>query len=248
MLKKFVAGLAALVLGGCLEYNDSIRMEPSGKGTFRMEVAVPAGSEMQLPDDSASDVFGTDSLKARFARIRGVHADSLYDTVVGEKRLLVAVLRYDSLAALVEVGGNVSSENFVGNLAVSKDENGLHYYRRLDPYKENSGPEDGFDAIAQAIMHSMMGTLFWSYTVQYPGKVLEANTASNLIDSAAGKVTWRFPATDVMNTPLEMKARFALPVPKESEISWVLYGVVTATVVLLLAFIAILLRWRAGRR
>lgn len=45
-----------------------------------------------------------------------------------------------------------------------------------------------------------------------PGKILEANTTADRIDSAAGRVTWKVLATDVSGKPFQMVVRYREPV------------------------------------
>lgn len=197
---------------GCVEYTDEVRLLPGGGGEFQMQIAIPSDIEAGSGEEGDMDFFQVDSLRARFTRIAGVHLDSIGVAENDGKKTMKAYLRFDSLAALALVGGADAEENFLGTVALRTEGKDKVFERVLNANLSQEIPEENTNSLALGMMKGVLGSTYWSYTLVVPGKILEANTTADRIDSAAGRVTWKVLATDVSGKPFQMVVRYREPV------------------------------------
>jgi len=237
-----VSLLALLFLGGCIEYNDSLALKTDGSGSFEMRISIPSDLDMSMPGDSTADFFQKDSLQARLSRVPGVQLDSIRIERKEGMQSLVASMRFDSLASLQGISGENPQEDFLGKITQRKLEDGILFERIINPGDSSNGPEDQMDQLAVGVVNEMMGAIYWTYSLQVPGRILEANTSADRIDSLSGKVSWRILSTDIAGKPLTLKVKY------ESKNKWPWTAWVTLGIVLVVLMVALFSLYRKIQR
>lgn len=199
-------------LSSCLEYSDHLAVDSHGKGSFQMELSIPADLDLDSLDSTTDDFFQSQTLRARFESIEGLHLDSMIIYTRSGKKNMRAYLRFDHLQALALAGGRNPQENFIGELQQQNQGDTVLFKRYIHPYDGRIGPEDRMDSLTLGMMQGLMSSIQWNYSLTVPGALVEAYPSPTHVDSAAGQVVWNFPIQHVAKQPIEMWVRY-IPQP-----------------------------------
>lgn len=195
-------------LSGCLEYSDHLVVDFHGKGSFQMELSIPADLDLDPLDSTTDDFFQSQTLRARFESIEGLHLDSLVMHSHSGKKNMRAFLRFDHLKALALAGGANPQENFMGELYQQNQGDTVLFKRYIHPYDGRLGPEDRMDSLTLGMMQGFMSSIQWNYSLTVPGVLVEVYPTPTQIDSVSGHVVWSFPIQHVAKKPIEMWVRY----------------------------------------
>ena len=179
--------LILITVTGCIGYNEETWLKKNGSGKIFFELSVPGLAE--------DNVLSEEGLAESFAKTKGIkllEAKSYHDN--GNK-VVQATIAFDSLKAL-----NEHKEAFWGEISLEKGKRGQLLFTKVISLGTNEKTA-GFSEAA-----SMLQGYQWKYTVHFPYKVSDANTAERLIDTKKNTVTWEVSLAGLASGSRELKA------------------------------------------
>lgn len=236
----FMVALAVLVLGGCVEYRESLVLERDESGTLAMAIGV---NETLLRAAAVAE-SGLYDPEAALAALRAQPdlqvIESRTETREGT-RWLHLVLTFESVAALNEINHIEQYRGLFGTIALTEDAAGRQVLTRTIQARL---PEKIEGSFLPSLIAPMVAGYPWSYAMRFPARVVESNgeTAGGP-DGDAKVVHWRFSLGDLVSEPQVMRTRFA-----RTGVGPVGIAIGAALMVLGIAFARILQRRRKPSR
>ena len=207
-MRAFVPALAlaALILGGCVEYRESLVLERDGSGTVAMAIGV---NETLLRAAEVADSAIHDPAAA-LAAIEAQHGlrviESRAETREGT-RWVHLVLTFDSLADLNGIDRIEPYQGQFGNIALTESSAGRRVLART---VHPALPEKVEQSFLSPLLVPMFTGYSWSYEVRLPARVLESNGETVTgPDGDANVVRWSFDLGDLVDEPRVMEATIA---------------------------------------
>lgn len=134
-------------------------------------------------------------------------------------------LEFDSVEQLAKLGTEEDSFPFIGEISVITDDDGnLSFERNLNLHDDEAQE-----------MAFMFANTYWEFSIQFPGKVLYANTVDQNIDDETNTVTWIFSLASLMQKPQQMKATIVPP----SNVGFEAYLLIIAIFLLVVVYVVI---------
>lgn len=222
MTKWKVALLTIMLLlfVGCVDYQESLTLNYDGSG----ELGILFGMDMSMFDmfpgfdfeddedfdeDFADDYADEDSVVLgslnEVEGVRVLRSEQYRDEQSWEwEDLLVA---FDSLEALEEAHREADADR-LGTLVWHRDGPGVWLFERVLPFMADLDGEP-MDDMAWQMMGGLLGDTLFSYSVTFPGRVLEANVPAEQIDQSTNTVTWKFTVGSMLEENQVLHARVA---------------------------------------
>ena len=202
----FVVALAVLVLGGCVEYRESLVLERDESGTLAMAIGV---NETLLRAAAVAE-SGLYDPEAALAALRAQPdlqiIESRTETREGT-RWLHLVLTFESVAALNGVNRIEQYRGLFGTIALTENAAGQQVLTRTIQARL---PEKIEGSFLPSLIAPMVAGYPWSYEMRFPARVVESNgEAAGGPDGDAKVVRWRFSLGDLVAEPQVMRTRFA---------------------------------------
>ena len=202
----FVVALAVLVLGGCVEYRESLVLERDESGTLAMAIGV---NETLLRAAAVAE-SGLYDPEAALAALRAQPdlqvIESRAETREGT-RWLHLVLTFESVAALNGVNRIEQYRGLFGTIALTENAAGQQVLTRTIQARL---PEKIEGSFLPSLIAPMVAGYPWSYEMRFPARVVESNgEAEGGSDGDAKVVRWRFSLGDLVAEPQVMRTRFA---------------------------------------
>ena len=205
-MRPFALALAFLVLGGCVEYRESIVLERDESGTVVMAIGVNEAL-LRAAEVAESGVYDPASALDALRALPGLRIiESRAETRDGS-RWLHLVFTFESLAALNGINRIEQYRALFGTVALT--ENGVGQQMLTRTVRARL-PE----AIGESFLPSLIAPVIagypWSYEMRFPARVVESNgAAATGPDGDARVVRWTFNLADLVSEPRVMHATFA---------------------------------------
>ncbi len=206
MLLLLVVG--ALIFAGCVDYQEEMTLNADGSGIMTVLVGMDMSMFSMFEDmeedgleDDADDEGGLE-FSEDFADVEGVEILEEESYRDGDWEWSRVVIAFDSLEALAESQGD---DGDLGVITWSQGPDGRWYFERELPIMGAEDDEE-LDQEALNMMAGFLGDSSFTYSVVFPGAVLEANTDEELIEFAESRVTWTFPQIDLMRESVTLRA------------------------------------------
>jgi len=202
----FVVALAVLVLGGCVEYRESLVLERDESGTLAMAIGVNE-TLLRAAEVAESGLYDPDSALAALQAQPGLQViESRTETQEGT-RWLHLVLTFESLAALNGINRIEHYRGLFGTIALTENTAGQQVLTRTVQARLPERIEKSF---LPTLIAPMVAGYPWSYEMRFPARVVESNgeTASGS-GGDAKVVRWSFSLGDLVSEPQVMRTRFA---------------------------------------
>ena len=204
-MRPLLLALAVLILGGCVEYRESLVLERDASGTVVMAVGV-SEALLRAAEVAESGLYDPASVLTALQAQQGLQViESRTGTREG-MRWLHLVLAFDSLAALNGVDRIEQYRGLFGTVALSENASGQRVLTRTIHARL---PEKIGKSFLPSLIAPMFARYPWSYEVRFPAKVLESNGESAGGEGDAQLVRWRFNLGDLVAEPRVMRATFA---------------------------------------
>ena len=235
MLARAVAGsavwLAALTLGGCLDYREILEIRPDGSGRIELIQEVDRETYDQIVDLAASfdssdstslPRFDEETLRENLADREGLTVETIEieDLDEGRIRRVRIVLEFDrpdrlrsddrDLALLLrpftldrQTGDDPASFTFRRRIGIEpKDLESLIEDNRDEADLEFDNDQvEGFRTLASQILLGKKAV----FTVRMPGTISSASPEGTKIESETA--TWTFPLSDLFARTLELELK-----------------------------------------
>ena len=205
-MRTFVLALTVLILGGCVEYRESLVLERDESGTVVMAIGVNEAL-LRAADIADPGRYDPESALAALEAQRGLQViESRTETRDGT-RWLHLVLTFDSLAALNAIDRIEQYRGLFGNVALTRDSAGQEVLTRTI---DADLPEKVEKSFLPSLLAPMFARYPWSYEMRFPAKVVESNG-----ETAAGPdgdptvVHWKFGFGDLVSEAQVMRTTFA---------------------------------------
>ena len=205
-MRPFALALSVLILGGCVEYRESLVLERDGSGTVVMAIGVNE-TLLRAAEVAESGLYDPASVLTALQAQQGLQIlESRTETREGT-RWLHLVLTFESLAALNGVDRIEQYRGLFGTVALSENASGQRVLTRTIHARLP-------DKVAGSFLPSLLAPMFtrysWSYEVRFPARVVESN-GETATDPEGGEkvVRWRFNLGDLVAEPRVMRATFA---------------------------------------
>ena len=205
-MPMFVVALAVLVLGGCVEYRESLVLERDESGTLAMAIGVNE-TLLRAAAVAESGLYDPESaLSALQAQSDLQVIESRTETREGT-RWLHLVLTFESIAALNGVNRIEQYRGLFGTIALTENAAGQQVLTRTIQARL---PEKIEGSFLPSLIAPMVAGYPWSYEMRFPARVVESNgEAAGGPDGDAKVVRWRFSLGELVSEPQVMRTRFA---------------------------------------
>ena len=205
-MRSLVFGLAVLVLGGCVEYRESLVLERDGSGTVVMAIGVK-DALLRAAEVAESEMYDPASTLDTLRAQQGLQViESRTETREGT-RWLHLVLTFESLAALNGVDRVEQYRGLFGNFVLAENSAGQRVFTRTI---RADLPEKVRESFLTSLLAPMFAKYPWSYEVRFPSRVVESNGEKSTGSAdEAQLVRWRFSFGDLVAEPRVMRATFA---------------------------------------
>lgn len=205
-MRSLVFGLAVLLLGGCVEYRESLVLERDGSGTAVMAIGVKEAL-LRAAEVAESEMYDPASTLDTLRAQQGLQViESRTETREGT-RWLHLVLTFESLAALNGVDRVEQYRGLFGNFVLAENSAGQRVFTRTI---RADLPEKVRESFLTSLLAPMFEKYPWSYEVRFPSRVVESNgEKSTGSEDEAQLVQWRFSFGDLVAEPRVMRATFA---------------------------------------
>ena len=205
-MRPLALAITVLILGGCVEYRESLVLERDGSGTVVMAIGVKdallratevADAEMYDPVSAVTTLQGQQGLQI---------IESRTETREGTRWFHLA-LTFDSLDALNGIDRVEQYRGLFGKILLTENSAGQQVLTRTI---HANLPEKVGESFLPSLIAPMFAGYPWSYEVRFPAKVLVANGETDPgADGDAKVVRWRFNLGDLVAEPRVMRATFA---------------------------------------
>ena len=205
-MRAFVLALAALILGGCVEYRESLVLERDESGTVMMAIGVNEAL-LRAAEVAESGMYDPASALTALQAQHGLQViESRTETREGT-RWLHLMLTFESLAALNGIDRIEQYRGLFGNVVLTETSAGQRVLTRTI---HANLPEKVEGSFLPSLLAPMFAGYPWSYEMRFPAKVLESNGETTAEPEGDAKVVrWRFNLGDLVAEPRVMRATFA---------------------------------------
>ena len=204
-MRPFVLALSVLILGGCVEYRESLVLERDGSGTVVMAIGVKEAL-LRAAEVAESGTYDPASALSALRAQPGLQiVESRTETREGT-RWLHLVLTFESLAALNGIDRIEQYRGLFGTVVLSENAAGQRVLTRTIHARL---PEKIGKSFLPSLIAPMFSGYSWSYEVRFPAKVLESNGEPAGGEGDVKLVRWRFNLGDLVAEPRVMRATFA---------------------------------------
>ena len=204
-MRPLLLALAVLILGGCVEYRESLVLERDESGTVVMAIGV-SEALLRAAEVAESGLYDPASVPTALQAQQGLQViESRTGTREGT-RWLHLVLAFDSLAALNGIDRIEQYRGLFGAVALSENASGQRVLTRTIHARL---PEKIGKSFLPSFIAPMFARYPWSYEVRFPAKVLESNGEPADGEGDAQLVRWRFNLGELVAEPRVMRATFA---------------------------------------
>ena len=205
-MRTLAVGLAVLILGGCVEYRESLVLERDDSGTVVMAIGVKEAL-LRAAEVAESGIYDPASALENLRTQQGLQViESRTETQEGT-RWLHLVLTFESLAALNRVDRIEQFRGLFGHFVLEEDAAGQQVLTRT---VRADLPENLRESFLTSLLVPMLARYPWSYEVRFPSRVVETNG-----EKPAGAtndthlVNWTFNFGDLATEPRVMRTTFA---------------------------------------
>ena len=219
-MKKFAVTLMlasfALLLSGCINYDETITLNPDGSGKMIVHYSISEETVTQMEDAETPLDFDKSEIEKEFVD-RKAKLEDVKTYSEDNLRHIVMTVSFKDMSEVAEM-----LETRAATLTPGAD--GSQLFEIAYP-----GTGEATDASAT----EMLKDYTWKTTVNTPGKVVEASEGGVI---SGGSVTWDMPIADAVQKTGKMTAKF---VPGSAVNFMYIYigaGVVVLIIVLMLAF------------
>ena len=205
-MRLIALALAFLILGGCVEYRESIVLERDESGTVVMAIGVKEAL-LRAAEVAESGVYDPASALDALRTLPGLQIIESRAERRNGTRWLHLVLTFESLAALNGINRIEQYRALFGTVALTENDAGQQVLTRTVRARL---PE----AIGETFLPSLIAPVIagypWSYEMRFPARVVESNgdTATGPVGDAR-VVRWTFNLADLVSEPRVMRATFA---------------------------------------
>jgi hypothetical protein len=199
--------LSALILAGCVNYEEEFAINLSGGGHIR--------SRIEMKEDLAEgDGFEMKrGMEEMFAKTKGLSLSHYECHTSGKNRITefqIDFAKVDALKAVASGEEGAEMARFFGKFTAEKRPDRYVMTRTIDL----SGGLEGQNpmakkGLARGVASLVLQNYTFVYHMRFPVKVLGANTQE--IDAKENVVTWRIPLTDALKGPVAMQAEVSRP-------------------------------------
>ena len=188
MSKKLLL-LLPLILFGCLQYEEKMKLNSDGSGEVVSSIGINA-SIFSLSNDSTSyKGFNKASIIKQFEHKKGIKVIGTSRETKDEIVWIRVNLSFDSLEDLVKAAGDSSEYSMLGKMTLKENENGNYVFEReIGDYKTDKDNEDTEDEIGKGMLGAMFGQYKWTYELTLPGKIISTNLKESQIDRGNNQI------------------------------------------------------------
>ena len=200
-LMTFLA-LAALMIG-CIEYEEELWLNYDGSGRAALKISLESSASQT--GDSGGPSMNEDELLAKFRAVPGIsviHSESGREDDI---EWVVVELAFDSVGALSRVNLEGDEVDFIGEIALRRDESRNLVFTRTVRAGEGESEAN------TAMIAGMFKGFSWTYTAHFPGKIIESNASEENTDLETGMVKWKYSLAGLARGPQTMKVVFTAP-------------------------------------
>ncbi len=212
--------LSVLLLVGCVDYEETMILNADGSGRVLLKV----GMDTSMMDSMGLDMF-EDEEEEDEEEFQGLNiGDDFRDmegvTLVSEREWKEegwtwseVVIAFDSLEKmLAAIEQDLQDDDTYedsgspfGEITWERTRDGHWEFHRSIPLFGDEGEE--MDEMGLTMLRAFFGDTYFYYHVQFPGRILEANTETDLINHQTNTVTWKFSMPDMMSANQVMWAK-----------------------------------------
>ena len=200
-----VLAAVALLLSGCVDYQETLVLERDGSGEFSMLVGMDMSMFAMFDDmvEEAEDVEEDPAfiVDEEMEGIRLIREETWTDEDGWEWSDVA--LAFDTLEALQEAFAD-SDDDPIGQIHWYQDGDHWVFERNMAPV--GGMDEEPMDAATLQMMSGFFGNSEFRYTVRFPGQIIKTNAEVENVDHQNNTVTWVFSMQTMTAEPQTMHA------------------------------------------
>ena len=206
-MHRFALALALTLLGGCVEYRESLVLERNESGTVVMAIGVDEAL-MRAAEVAETGLYDLASVADTLRALHGLQVVESRTETGNGRRWLHLTLAFESLAALNGIDRLEQYRGLFGNVTLTENPAGQPVLTRT--IRVNLRAKAG-QSILPSLIAPMLGGYPWSYEARFPTKILDSNGEIAVSENDAGVVRWRFDLGEIVTEPRVMRTTFARP-------------------------------------
>ena len=204
-MHRLALALTVLLLGGCVEYRESLVLERDESGTLVMAIGVE-DALLRAAEVVESATYDPASAISALGEQNGLQVIENRSETRDGMRWLHVTLTFDSLAALNGIDRIEQYRGLFGEVVLTENAAGQRVLTRTVRTKIRDNPVESF---LPSLIAPMLAGYPWSYEVRFPARVVESNGKTVARAGDAKVVRWRFTLGDLVAEPRVMRATFA---------------------------------------
>ncbi|HEY2343735.1 MAG TPA: hypothetical protein VGH90_11915 [Chthoniobacteraceae bacterium] len=199
---SLLAACLALLLGGCLDYDEEMWLEGDLSGHAVLTFSIP---DQPLITDEISKRINEDSIRQNLEKVPGVKMEkfeSFHDSGKFGARISI---RFDSVEKLSSFSVSPSDAAPVapfGTITVRRENGHVFLERTLATLPEMKGK----GAVAQKFLGVLLGSNFLDYKLHLPGEPVTSN--SGHVSASDHLVEWKFTLGQALREPTVMRVEW----------------------------------------
>ena len=206
-MRPFVLALAltVMVLGGCVEYRESLVLERDASGTVVMAIGVNEAL-MRAAEVADTELYDPASVAEALQALHGLQVVESRTEAGDGRRWLHFILAFDSLDALNGIDRIEQYRGLFGKVTLAENPAGQQLLTRTIRINRSAKAEESF---LPSLIAPMLAGYSWNYEARLPAKVLESNGETADPEGGARVVRWQFNLGELVAGPRVMRATFA---------------------------------------
>lgn len=194
---------AALLTGGCLDYEEEMWLNKDLSGTAAFTVSVT--EQLVKGNTGLERDMNEEKVRRDLERIPGVKVDS-FKTFRDAGRIIAKVhITFDSLEKLTRHESSLSDASpvsFLGKITVYEGGGKVRFERQLPVIPQTRGSGFAQDLLVDGLGSLLLSKNFLSYKLHVPADLITANTQR--IDGAQRTVEWKYTLAQAVREPPSM--------------------------------------------
>ncbi len=200
MKRSFLLCLIAIVLAGCIQYDEELWLNRDGSGRAKIRIV------------HRSSYANTQEI-TRKATLPGIHLIN-YEVRKSDGNVIYNIyFKFDSIEAFNNINDRVSNVDFWGKITLNKGKDrDIRFQRRISLGSLDDEYVD--DDILESIFRKHVTEDYrWTYKIHVPWQIVDSDAEPENQDHTGKAVTWTYDTDHIWNKSVTMSATMRKELP-----------------------------------
>jgi hypothetical protein len=191
-MKRFlIYALLAVLVPGCLEYHEKMKLNSDGSGEVTFAIGISESLFNMAGDKGDLKDFNESKIRENYSDKQGIKYLAGRTYSEDGNRWIEIKLAFKSIDALNKANSDSLQRGMLGIISLKEDSNGNMVFERKLNSKNGSSPSDSASALfGNGMMEMMFGKYKWRYELLLPGKIISSNSQESNLDPFNDRVKW----------------------------------------------------------